>query len=527
MRKILYTLLLLAGTCFYHLQAATDGYTLSFRDDPSTTISVGWSGDNGTVYYGTTDQGTNYQSYSSNKASDRSISHKGQDRHFARLSNLSPKTVYYFVIVDQNNVVSSRFKFQTLSDDPNDPVTFISGGDTRQAVTVLGVPVENCPTSVGCRGERQEGNQLVAKLRPDFIAFNGDFVRNSLGIGVQDEWQDWLDDWQMSIASDGRMTPLVMTQGNHEDNTDMYNLFDIPQEEYYVLDIHNGLMRLYSLNSELNACSNTQQLNWLTNDLQNNTGTSNDPAWKVVQYHIPTFAMGNGYGLVQDQMDCWVPEFQTYGVKLVLESHTHITKWTYPVIRNSGGTDFVQDANGIVYMGEGQWGAPYRVLDFTGSNQKAYVRDQDVFDNFFWVQVNQSRISIQTVKFENVASVAALTDDDLGTLLPTSVPIWTPTNGSEVIIQNPMTSTEPKAEMKVKRIFPVPSKQYVTIEFGEVMNGATLEVYNGLGKFCRTEEINGQANYQLDMSDLCSGVNFIYIKTKDGNVESHKVVKVE
>lgn len=512
----------------FGLQAATKNFTLSYRDDPSTTIVIGWSGDDGTVHYDTQDRGGQYTLYASNQSSDRSVSHKGQDRHFVRLTGLQPKTVYYFVIHDVNSQTSQQFKFQTLSDDPNDPVNYISGGDSRQSVEVFGIPVENCPTPAGCRGERQHGNQLVAKIRPDFVAFNGDFCRNTLGIGVNQEWEDWLQDWQMSISADGRISPFVLTQGNHEDNNDMNLMFDVPPEEYYTLDIHNGLFRLYSLNSELNACNNANMLSWLTNDLQNHTGTANDPVWKAAQYHIPVFSQGNGYGIVQEQMDCWVDKFEQYNVDLVMESHAHITKWTWPCLANANGSDFERnDSLGIVYIGEGQWGAPHRTLDYTGSNQKPYVRDQVVFDSFFFIHVTQDTITIRNVQFDNVAGVTALTDDQLGSDLPGNVTLWNPSNGGSLYItkNGPLLSTD-SPELQVKRIYPVPSQTHVNIEFGKVMGNTTVEVYNGLGKFCKSEQFTGKSAYQLDVSELCPGVNFIYIKSPDGTVERHKVVKV-
>lgn len=510
------------------LKANTKNYTLSYRDDPSTTIVVGWSGDDATVYFDVVDHGTQHLQYAQNRPSDRSVSHKGQNRRYARLSGLQPKTVYYFVIYDVNGQASQRFKFQTLSDNPSDPVNFISGGDSRQSVEVFGIPVEDCPTAAGCRGERQKGNQLVALIRPDFVAFNGDFVRNTLGIGVNQEWEDWLQDWQLSIAADGRMSPFVLTQGNHEDNNDMNLFFDIPQEEYYTIDIHNGLLRLYSLNSELNACSNANMQNWLVTDLQNHTGTANDPIWKAAQYHIPVFSQGNGYGIVQEQMDCWVDKFEQYNVDLVMESHAHITKWTWPMLANANRSDFVRaDSTGIVYIGEGQWGAPHRTLDFTGANQKPYVRDQDVFDSFFFLRVTTDTISIQNVRFENLQAITAMTDDDLGSGLPPGVSLWTPSNGNTLYITH-ISSTvgiEP-ADFRVKRIYPMPAQHQVNIEFDRTMSGATIEVYNGLGKFCKSANFSGQS-YQLDVTDVCNGVNFIYIKTADGVVERHKLVKID
>jgi hypothetical protein len=483
---------------------------------------VSWGGDNGTVYYGTVDEGTNYANYTNNHAPDRTGNAHGHNRYFARLTGLTPNTMYYFVIHDATGTTSSRFKFKTLSDDPTDPVSFINGGDTRDGFKIFGVYTEDCPTG-DCLEMRRAGNDLVALIRPDFVAFNGDYVQNQITSDTQQEWDTWLDDWQRTISTDGRMYPIMHSRGNHEDASDTYELFDIPQEEYYSLDFHGGLMRYYSLNTELDACSGTNQLNWLTNDLQmHSTGGASDPIWKVVQYHSPTYAMGKDGNLETDQMACWVNLFEQYDVRLVSESDSHSTKWTWPCKANAAGDDFEQDNEGIVYIGEGQWGAPHRELFYTGSNQKPYVRDQEAFDNFFFIRVSQDSITIQSVKFQNLGNVTPSTSDNLGHGLPSGVTLWTPSNGDMIVITN-TTSNVPENMVKADAIFPNPASDQVNIQFKGTTNG-TLELYNSLGKLCKSESING-SNHTLDIQDACSGVNYIYIKSDDGTVESYKIIK--
>ncbi|MCB9195195.1 MAG: T9SS type A sorting domain-containing protein [Flavobacteriales bacterium] len=524
MKKCIKHLLLSASTLFvsYQMTAATELYCLSYRDDPATTLVVGWEGDNGTVYYGTTDQGTNYSSYPLSHASDRTGSAHGHNRHFARLTGLTPNTMYYFVIYDAAGGTSSRFKFKTLSDDPNDPIAFVNGGDTRDGFKVFSIYTEDCPSG-NCLDMRRAGNDLVAKIRPDFVAFNGDYIMNQITSDTQQEWDGWLTDWQRTISADGRMYPTMHSQGNHEDAADMYELFDIPQDEYYVLDFHGGLLRYYSLNTELDACNNTNQLNWLTNDLMlHSTGGSSDPIWKTVQYHKPTYSMANNYGLNTNQMICWVSLFENYGVSLVSESHSHTTKWTYPCVANANNDDFELDPDGIVYIGEGQWGAPHRTLDYTGANQKPYVRDQEVFDNFFYIRVSKDTIAIQCVAFQNVSSVTASTSDALGHALPSNAVTWNPSNGGVVYITDPSASVN-ETDKNVKGIFPNPASDVINIQFNKKTNG-TLELYNSLGKLCISEYINGNS-HKLNLEDACSGVNYIYIKSEDGSIESYKIVK--
>ena len=506
------------------LKAATSHYTLSYRDDPATTITIGWSGDDGIVHYGTTDNGTNYSSYTYNHATDRALTHKGQNRKFSRLTGLLPNTLYYFVIHDVNSNTSQRFKFHTLSDNPNDPVSFISGGDTRDGFSLLGIYIEDCPSG-DCRQRRKDGNAIVAKIRPDFVAFNGDFVQNQITSDVFQEWSNWLDDWQLTISSDGKMYPLVLTQGNHEDNSDMYNLFDIPQDEYYSLNFHNGLFRFYSLNSEVGACDNTQ-LNWLTNDLQNYTNTALEPYWKIAQHHNPTYAMAL-YGLNQDQMDCWIDKFELYEIDLVLESHSHTTKWSWPCLRNANNAAFeVDHTNGIVYIGEGQWGAPHRSLSYTGTSQKPWIRDQDVFDNFFFIRASKDTIQIESVSFENTASIASINDDILGSFLPNGTTTWNPSNGNTIYITKTNIGIT-ETTNSITKVYPNPSKSIIQIEFNKTLKNNTLEIYNSLGKLCVKETINNLNSYQLNIGNLCNGVNYILIKDNKGNIESHKIIKTQ
>ena len=522
MNKVI--IFLLTVVCFSKVYAANSQYTLAFRDDPSTSVVVGWSGDFGVLYYGTSDLGTDFASYPNSKVVDRSATRHGINRQFVRLTGLQPKTVYYFVVRDASGSVSARYKFKTLSDNPADPIAFISGGDTRDGFKALGIYIENCPSG-NCLEQKRKGNRLVAKLRPDFVAFNGDFVMNQITSNTTNEWNEWLNDWQLTVAPDGRMFPMTFTQGNHEDNQDIYNIFDVPLEEYYALNINNGLLRLYMLNSEKNPCTETNQLNWLTNDLQNHTNTTNAPYWKFMQYHVSTFAMGNGYGLVPNQMNCWVPLFEQYGVKLCMESHSHVTKWTLPCKRNANGSDFVPDPTGIVYIGEGNWGAPHRTLDFTGNNRKPYIKDQEVFDNFFYIRVNTDQTFIECVRFENVENVVAHSSDDYGKTLPQGVSLWSPANGNFIVINNE-TQNVGNNSMSFSKVSPNPTKDLIKIEFPQNIIG-TVEVYNALGKLQMKQPFNPSKSVDVSLKDLETGLLYVYIKTNDGKIQSHRVVKIE
>ena len=137
------------------------------------------------------------------------------NNHFAKLIDLEPDQVYYFVIKDKE-FTSDRFWFRTAPDKPK-AFTFVAGGDTKSS---------DPPLTAG-----RLSNQMVAKLRPLFVIFNGDFCS---GNGTDDDdWQQWLDDWTfLTTTNDGRLIPIVPVHGNHEDGdyTVLNKLFNAPYQ---------------------------------------------------------------------------------------------------------------------------------------------------------------------------------------------------------------------------------------------------------------------------------------------------------
>lgn len=500
--------------------AGTGRYRLSYRDDPSTTMVIGWSGDNATVYYDTIDRGQNWQQYAQSRMVDRSVNHRGMNNYFVRLTGLRPGKVYYFVIKDNSGTgISRRLSFRTISDRPEDPISFISGGDSREGVW----PVETC----NCRSVRQEGMRLVAKIRPDFIAFNGDYVINT-PLLANGEWQEWMDDWQLTISPDGRMTPIIPSVGNHETEEDVFKLFDVPgQEIYYAINFGTRLFRFYSLNSETDACTDTNQLNWFQNDLQQHSTPSNTPYWKLMQYHIPMLPQAE-YGTRNDMIQCWLPLLAQHGVRLVMESHAHVMKTTYPLVASSAPGNhagFIRnDSIGAVFIGDGSWGAPLRAPYTPFPTTKGTAAE----NGFFFVRVSMDTIHVQTVLIRTSTNVAQLTDDEQGSGLPSGVTYWNNPGAETYIIRPRPVTTSIEAVPSVlpkAQLFPNPTQSEVTIQFEKALTeeGVRIEIYDARGQRCRSlNNITGQ-QYRLDVSDLCSGVNYVHIVGKK-DVQALKLI---
>ncbi|WP_143184915.1 LamG-like jellyroll fold domain-containing protein [Rubritalea squalenifaciens] len=394
--------------------SATQRYRVVWVNDPSTTATVGWeqiSGNAGTVYYDTVDHGTDAGSYAFSKTVDRQVSFRGMDNCFARLSGLTPDTNYYFLVQDGSGV-SERYYFRTAPDTPQ-PFTFCAGGDSRNN-----------------RTPRQQANRLVGKLRPLFVSFTGDMINSDNNI----EWQEWLDDWQETITSDGRVFPILPHRGNHESggNQTVYNLFDTTSDNYYAINIGGNLMRYYVLNSEMSAGGT--QLSWLQNDLNNNSVTTRH---LTAGYHKPMRPHQSAKSEGSDEYNNWAQLFYDHGMDLVFESDSHVVKRTAPLMPSTGtGSDegFIEvsasDPNATIYTGEGCWGAPLRAAD----DSKTWTLAAGSFMSFDWVQVFDDRIDLRTIVVNNQeANTGSNTDAD-PFAIPTNLQLWNPSSGTVLTV---------------------------------------------------------------------------------------------
>lgn len=404
----------------------TQRYRLSLRDDPSNSVVIGWEqsgGSSPTVYYGPTDYGQNWASYPMSQTEDRQITAHGMDNRFVRLSGLTPNTAYYFVIKDSDGV-SNRFWFKTTPSGNSQPLSVIAGGDSRAYL-------DSSP--------RQNANTLVAKLRPDFVLFGGDYT----WLGLDTEWKNWMDDWQLTTSSDGRMYPVIWERGNHELNAGIVtDLFDIPgTDEYFVIPVGGDFLRIYTLNTEISVSGN--QAIWLENELQTNFDNFD---WNIAQYHRSIRPHTTAKPDEDLQYSSWAHLFHDYGVQLVVESDAHDVKTTWPISPSTSSNSdagFEMDTlSGTVYIGEGCWGAPLRTNDW----DRNWTRNSGSFNSFHWLKITRDTIEIRTVGTDNASSVGSVTDNDRFTL-PLGIDIWNPSNGDVVYITNQKYLGRPQVEV--------------------------------------------------------------------------------
>ncbi len=398
--------------------ASSDKYRLVWNENPSTNITVAWDqheSANSVVMYGIEDYGKKYWKYEFYKKADRVLDKYEMNTHFAKLSNLDPDQVYYFVIKDDAGV-SDRYWFRTAPDKPK-AFTFIAGGDTKSAGAAL---------EAG-----RASNRIVAKLRPLFVMFNGDFCS---GNGTEPErWHIWLKDWhKLTTTPDGRMIPIFPVHGNHEngDHANLNYIFNAPYQGsdssqiYYSVSFGGNFFHMIALNSEIDEGGN--QRDWLEKDLKSHK----DHSFKIASYHKPFWPHTNSKAENEYQYDQWAHLFYDYGLDISMDGDSHLSKITFPLQPDSTSTGsfmgFVRDdERGTMFMGEGSWGAhpratdddkPWTLKSFSGNQIKwIHVAPKennlpDRMDIYTVVTATYDKDDKQTLYDENVGS---LSEDNL------------------------------------------------------------------------------------------------------------------
>lgn len=408
-----------------------------WRGDPAASMVIGWdqiSGTDPVLYYDQADFGVTASAYRYFSKPDRIVTAKGMNNHFVRLEGLAPATVYYFVIKDSEGV-SRRYSFRTAPGTADERLSIIAGGDSRNN-----------------RGARLSANRLVSKLRPHCVVFAGDMTNND----DDQEWREWFDDWQETIGSDGRIFPIIAARGNHEqDNAGIADLFDAPDPKiYYTLTLGGNLLRVFTLNSSEPAGG--EQREWLERQLEQ----SRQVYWRFAQYHHAIRPHTARKEERNEQYINWSTLFYQYRVQLVLESDAHVVKCTYPIrpSNDPGSTEgFVRDdQHGTVYIGEGCWGSPLRVMD----DAKPWTRQAGMFNQFKWIFVDKDRMEIRTIVTDVSEQVAEVSPGNVF-VQPLGLAVWRPNNEDVVVLNNfrnpagsrPLDSPIPNTpKMKIVRL---------------------------------------------------------------------------
>ena len=404
MKKVLFILgsILISS----NLLAKVDYLRVMFNHNGSYQATIGWtqiSGESPTIFVHefSAASPTIPAENKDWKQPTTSNTFKGITNHFLRLSRLKPATTYVFIIKDSEGI-SEIYNFNTVSNEASKPLSLIGGGDSRTR-----------------RKERQMGFKMVGKLSPDAILFDGDYT----DIDNSEKWQLWFKDWTMTYEGfDNKIIPIIPARGNHErTNKDLVNFFDCPSaKNYYNVALGGNLVNIICLNTEI--AFNGLQRQFLKQTLESHSNFY----WQIPQYHRscrPHVAWKMKMKGVKQIYKYWVPLLEKYGVRVVLECDSHITKSTFPIVKSKSKTSEEgferDDEDGIVYVGEGCWGAPLRTPD----RIRSWSRHVDKIDSFKWFIIDQDKIEIRTVAYMNADSITRSRDDSRFSI-PQNLNLW-------------------------------------------------------------------------------------------------------
>jgi hypothetical protein len=387
--------------------------------NPATSAVIGFSTleltSDAIIKYGYTPDETSWK--------EQSVSYSNQfgeapdviNSSFVRLTSLTPDANVFFRVCEKDQC-GQHFYFKTAPASAQDFV-FIAGGDTRTGHT-----------------NRQQGNALVAKIRPLFVMHGGDFTNKNNAT----EMRTFLDDWTLSYSKDiiskqqyHRIYPLLPTHGNHEDEnySTLCQVFGYDYNQDNKCDNYDTFgaitvadtLRVYTLNTEYQESgysAHAKKMNaWLTNDL---AATGNTIPWRIAQYHKPMFPHFSRKKDNDVIYAWWAQLFDSQKMNLVVESDTHVSKITYPVKPSNGGFEPALNG-GTMYVGEGSWGAPARPAD----DPKTWTLDTASIQQFKVVSVFKNKLELRTAQFDGSAKALNQEQREVsGTVLPQGIHWW-------------------------------------------------------------------------------------------------------
>jgi hypothetical protein len=255
------------------------------------------------------------------------------------------------------NKSSETFYYKTV--DPSD-YTMIIGGD------------------LGINPESRSMNEMLLDHNADLIMIGGD-------ISYDNNFPQWYRATDQILKevphalkrkSKGytRLVPMIKASGNHDFGTNAnsriaitHNQYEPLFKHYYPQSSQSGNIPLLaerksyfyhlvapntlviSLDSGYDTSADGDQTAWLSSVLSK---YSQIPV-KIVQYHEPIYQACN-YPLSHTQklwIENWVPLFEKYNVTVVFENHNHSLKRTHKLRQGK------VDPTGVLYLGDGSWGA--------------------------------------------------------------------------------------------------------------------------------------------------------------------------
>ncbi|MGZ8411761.1 MAG: purple acid phosphatase family protein [Gemmatirosa sp.] len=329
---------------------------VTWDGDPTTTVSIDWHLMRGADVPALELRGPGIPGWRAHPGTAFPFPHSTRTVRRARITGLRPDATYELRIGG-----SGVYRYRTMPSRLTRPVHFATGGDTQADDARFG--------SV---------NRMVARRDVDFVLLGGDLAYSNGDPRLVGREETWFETASRTlVTADRRIIPVVAAIGNHEvfsnrdttaatrrmiDSTGVrmgeatyYRVLHAHarDRQYRVFDVGDYLS-LVLLNSAHTAPVAGAQTEWLRASLAERASVPH--VFPV--YHVPGYPSVRSFdGATSAQVrEHWMPLFEGAGVRAAFENHDHAYKRT-PALR--GGR---RDSSGVVYLGDGAWGAGARPL---------------------------------------------------------------------------------------------------------------------------------------------------------------------
>lgn len=333
-----------------------------------------------------------------------------EDRYqcFVELTDLDPESSYairtgYDATDNEEDFVVAKqiFKFRTTPDgNTRKTISFINGGDLAWGSAAQ--QIANVISTLGFGFE---------DIAPYFAIVGGDVSYDNGCEYCYQRWDSWFKNWETYMktviqyknetAGDHKHTytlPILTTVGNHEagnfkrpisDDAFYLRYFPMqitgstdrlvsdPQNSRSVKHVHylSKHTVIVALDSWVHETPESQ-VQYVTDLFENKLKDSEKYKNKIIVIHHPMYSSISENDITKSMVAAWESIFLKYGVTAVFENHCHTYKQTYPIANgkvvtsqnNRDSPSFIYHKNlndksqqqGIMYFGDGSWGATFR-----------------------------------------------------------------------------------------------------------------------------------------------------------------------
>ena len=329
---------------------------VTWNGDPTTSVSVDWHLAADTDIAAIEVRGPGLSTWRRYDGSAIAFPFSSRRVRRARIDGLRPGSVYELRLGGARS-----YRYRTMPARLTRPIRFATGGDTQAGETTFG-PM----------------NRIAASRDVDFVLLGGDLAYSNGDPRLVAREQAWYETITRTLVTrDRRLIPVIAAIGNHEvfssrDTTEAtartmretgVRLGDAPyytalhaharDRQYSVIDVGDYLS-LVLLNTGHTAPVQGAQTEWLRDALRQRATVP----YVFPVYHVPGYPSvrafeGSTSVLVREH---WAPLFERFGVRVAFENHDHAYKRTVPI---RGGR---RDSTGVVYIGDGAWGAVPRPI---------------------------------------------------------------------------------------------------------------------------------------------------------------------